>query len=356
MVQNDRSEEENYSDISVPAAIPRSTRLLNLVVALLNTRKFLSGEYIRRNITGYDQFTSKETFLRMFERDKDYLRSLGIPIEVGETFEDAHGMGYRINRSEYEIGELQLTRNEITAVATAATMWKSPAQIHHSQRALGKIRATGVDITQFEDTATLQYYSGILHQLGIYEEYLSTTLEAIEQKKKITFSYIKAGQNLPLQRIIEPWKIIVQNRQWYLIGFDCDRQDQRQFKFSRMHSSIVILNESIEHRTNAIMPAREIIIEEAVAARIWLAEGYGTALLTLWQEQGYIAQSTPGEFQGRPGNYWNIENLEEDINRGLILSLGENAVVISPVSLQQKIIHSLQKNLTIHGRASAISQ
>ena len=59
----------------------KSERLINLTIALLATKRFITKSEIFRTIEGYEgSLDSKE---RMFERDKDDLRSLGIEIEVG---------------------------------------------------------------------------------------------------------------------------------------------------------------------------------------------------------------------------------------------------------------------------------
>lgn len=55
---------------------------MNLVIALLSTRQFLTAERIRDSVAGYEESASDEAFSRMFERDKNELRDLGIPLEI----------------------------------------------------------------------------------------------------------------------------------------------------------------------------------------------------------------------------------------------------------------------------------
>lgn len=64
-------------------AISKVERLVNLVIALLSTRQFLTAEKIRASVAGYAECASDEAFSRMFERDKNELRDLGIPLETG---------------------------------------------------------------------------------------------------------------------------------------------------------------------------------------------------------------------------------------------------------------------------------
>ena len=77
----------------------KTERLLNLVICLLSTRQFLSKEQIRLAVPQYEECRTVEAFDRMFERDKDELRDLGVPLETGSNsawFEDE--VGYRIDR------------------------------------------------------------------------------------------------------------------------------------------------------------------------------------------------------------------------------------------------------------------
>jgi predicted DNA-binding transcriptional regulator YafY len=58
----------------------------------------------------------------MFERDKNELRDLGVPLETGRPSRSSTVEGYRINRDAYELPEIDLTREETAAVAVAAAM------------------------------------------------------------------------------------------------------------------------------------------------------------------------------------------------------------------------------------------
>ena len=60
----------------------KTERLINLTLALLATKRYLKKSEILSNVQGYEG--SQEAKERMFERDKDDLRSLGLEIEVGD--------------------------------------------------------------------------------------------------------------------------------------------------------------------------------------------------------------------------------------------------------------------------------
>jgi proteasome accessory factor B len=82
----------------------KTERLVNLTMALLGTKRFMTKAEIFRRVAGYSG--NPETKERMFERDKDDLRSLGIEIEVSTHdayFEDE--VGYRIRPEAFQIHE-----------------------------------------------------------------------------------------------------------------------------------------------------------------------------------------------------------------------------------------------------------
>ena len=91
----------------------RTERLLNLVLALLGSRVPVDRARIRDVVPGYAESASDEAFERMFERDKEELRSMGVPIE---TVVNASGEvdGYRIDQRAYQMPELRFTAAEIT--------------------------------------------------------------------------------------------------------------------------------------------------------------------------------------------------------------------------------------------------
>ena len=127
-------------------AISKVERLMNLVIALLSTHGYLTAERIRASVDGYADSPSDEAFSRMFERDKNELRDLGIPLETGRVSALDPTEGYRINRDAYALPDIELTPDEAAAVAVATRLWESPELITATQGALLKLRAAGVDV------------------------------------------------------------------------------------------------------------------------------------------------------------------------------------------------------------------
>jgi len=101
-------------------------RLINLTIALLATNRYLTKTEIFRTVEGYEG--NPETKERMFERDKDDLRSLGITIDVG-SFDPlfADEPGYRIKAESYQLDLGEITPTEISLLSLAADAWQDAA-------------------------------------------------------------------------------------------------------------------------------------------------------------------------------------------------------------------------------------
>src|SRR3954453_4101424 len=90
--------------------VQKSERLLNLLIMLLVQRHYVSKDRIRSIL--YPD-SSTDAFEKMFERDKEELRSLGVPIEVGNMdayFDDEPG--YRIRPDQLALPDVELTTDE----------------------------------------------------------------------------------------------------------------------------------------------------------------------------------------------------------------------------------------------------
>ena len=131
-------------------AAKRAERLVNLVIALLSTRQYVTAAPIRATVPGYepDDGTDRadEAFKRMFERDKAELREMGVPLETGRTSVFDTEDGYRIARADYELPEIRLTGEEAAAVGLALRLWESAQLAGAAQSALVKLKAAGVDV------------------------------------------------------------------------------------------------------------------------------------------------------------------------------------------------------------------
>ena len=202
---------------------PRKTeRILNLTICLLVSGRYLSKSRIREAVEGYHDLTDA-AFERTFERDKDELRTLGVPIEVGNydpLFDDEPG--YRILSAEFELPAIELDAEEASVVGVAARVWQHASMAESTMSAIAKLRAAGVE----PDTSQL---ASLEPSVQVTEAAFEPLWNAVLDRTRMTFTY-RDGR----VRTLEPWGLTASKGRWYVIGRDVDRDATRMFKLSRI--------------------------------------------------------------------------------------------------------------------------
>jgi len=321
-------------------ATSKVERLMNLVIALLSTRSYLTAEQIRASVIGYQGSSSDEAFSRMFERDKNELRDLGIPLETGRASAFEVIEGYRINQDAYALPPVELTADEAASVAIATQLWESQEMVTATQSALLKLRAAGVDVDQPD--AGVAITTAAMPGLRGSEEALGILLSAIDSGRAVQFAH-RPNRGAPfMDRTLEPWGVVTYRGRWYVVGHDRDRDAPRTFRVSR-----------IGHDVRAVGPERAVtrpdglnlrdIVHRAVAewpageqARVWVAQGRATAL----RHQAVAAE--PAVRNGRGGDELTLEIGMVDRLAREIAGYGADAVVLEPESLRDNVIARLR--------------
>jgi proteasome accessory factor B len=205
----------------------KSERLLNLVIMLLVSRTYVTKERIREVIEGYDK-TNDEAFEKMFERDKEELRALGIPIEVGHVdrfFEDE--LGYRIKRDAFELPDIDLTSEEAAVLGLAARVWQHAGLASATSSALVKLRAAGHDVDR-------EALDALQPRVVADEPAFNDMWEMTISRTPVRFGYRRAGATEVVERHLEPWGVVTSRERWYVVGHDRDRGEPRLFRLSRI--------------------------------------------------------------------------------------------------------------------------
>jgi proteasome accessory factor B len=206
----------------------KTERLMNLLIMLLVQKRYVTKERIR-DILYAD--SSDEAFEKMFERDKEELRSLGVPIAVGTTdplFED--DPGYRISPSEFALPDISLTADEASVVALATKVWEHARLAEATSEAVRKLSAAGAEL----DVAALDL---VQPRLGADEPSFDVFLEAALEHAPVVFDY-QRGSRAPETRHVQPWGVVRSSGRWYVVGFDTDRDDERVFRLSRVRGEV----------------------------------------------------------------------------------------------------------------------
>lgn len=316
---------------------------MNLVIALLSTRSFITADRIRETVYGYSGEASDEAFSRMFERDKNELRDLGIPLETGRASSSDPAEGYRINREAYALPAVELTPDEAAAVAVATQLWESPELITATQGALLKLRAAGIDVDAPDDVTITS--TAALPGLRGSEEVLGILLSAIDSGQAVQFPHRPSRSEPYVTRTVEPWGVVTDQGRWYLVGHDRDRDAMRTFRLSRIGADVRPVGPAGAVTKPPGLDLREIVARvvgdwpAAGQATVWVAQGRATAL----RRRGtVIGARTIG---GRAGDELAVDIGMFDRLAREVASYGPDAVALEPESLRKDVIARLEAHL-----------
>lgn len=331
-------------------ATSKVERLVNLVIALLSTRGYISAEKIRASVAGYSDSVSAEAFSRMFERDKNELRDLGIPLEVGRASAWDPTEGYRINREAYSLAPVDLTPDEAAAVAVATQLWESPELITATQGALLKLRAAGVDVDPDAPVA-IASPAGVPGLRGS-EEVLGILLAAIDSRQAVQFRHRPSRAEPYATRTVEPWGVVTEKGRWYLVGHDRDRDATRTFRLSRIGPDVtpigppgtVTAPKDVDLRKIVAQTVTDMSSPAVGQARVWVADGRATAL----RRAGRPVDAR--QFGGRGGEVIELDIRSADQLARDIAGYGADALVLEPQSLRDDVLARLRA----HAGADAV--
>ena len=212
-------------------AVDKAERLINLTMALLASRRFLSKNEIYAIVPGYSG--SSETKERMFERDKNDLRDLGLEIEVGNDdplFDDE--AGYRIDAQQYSFDLGELDGVDLALLSLGAANWQSSLLSKSGQSAIRKLES----ISASSDTELLHLPHYSPEVPGKHFEILWT---AITNGRIVSFTYSSQRDS---HRTIEPYGLTLDRGFWYLVGRDLGKEEIRLFKVVRIADDLEMDN------------------------------------------------------------------------------------------------------------------
>jgi proteasome accessory factor B len=313
----------------------KTERLLSLVVCLLSARRYLTAAQIREAVPGYP--ASFEAFKRMFERDKDELRELGIPLETGTNGTGDEEYGYRISRQAYELPEITLEPDEVAVLGLAARVWRRAELAGAAEGALLKLRAAGIDAEELTQP-------GIEPRVQTPEAAFGPLWEAVRDRRPVTFGYRAAGRSTAQRRSLEPWGVVNRRGRWYVVGQDTDRGAQRVFRLSRIDGPVTFTGPT---GTVVVPPGTDV----RAAVRDWDAETPvpRTCLLRIRSGAGYGLRRHAVSVEPDQVPGWDIAELtftDSGWWSEQLASFGPDVVVLEPSDLRDAVIGRLKGVLT----------
>jgi len=320
-----------------PSTAAKTERLLNLVIALLSTRMPLSKAKIRSAVPQYLSTASDEAFDRMFERDKDELRELGIPLAtalIDPLFDDEPG--YRIDKREYALPEIAFEPDEVAALALAGRAWSRASLAGSAAAALRKLRSAGVDI---DDSSLV----GIEPVVRTTEDAFEPIRKAVVARQAITFGYRKSDGDSS-RRTLQPWALTQWHGRWYVTGLDVDRGADRVFRLSRIDSPVLSTGRAGAFEAPADHEPR-VLVEQSQSSG-----GPGRAVLQVRVGAGNTLRRRAGHVEvGSDG--WSVVDLDyPDLDRlaDEVSGFGPDVVALEPAELRHAVVRRLTGALTRH--------
>jgi proteasome accessory factor B len=318
-------------------ATPPAERLLNLVIALMNATTPMSRREIQATVAGYDRNSDPKAAERMFERDKDTLRELGVPIVTVESATShAEETGYRIDKDQYTLGELELDPAEIGLLSLATQLWRDTALESDSQLGLTKLKSTAAST----DSSVL---IGFDPRVGTDSPALEPLLEAVTGRQRVQFDYRTGHTGEQTTREVEPWSVLARGSGWYVVAWDTTRQAQRTFKLNRIVGNVKRIGAPAAYDIpqdidfSALLAATET---ETQTAQLALRAGRGGALRLRGRESNHIV---PRGYDAITLTFHDLTELADEL-----AGQADAVLVCAPPELRTQVIARLRAAATLN--------
>jgi predicted DNA-binding transcriptional regulator YafY len=299
----------------------RLERLINLVAALLAAERPLSAEELRQRVPGYAD--DRMAFRRAFERDKETLRDLGVPVTV-ETIGGASPPveGYRVLKDAYYLPDPGLAEDELAALHLAARAVR--LDVANGVEALWKL---GGEVAESGPSPAVAALPGAAHLVPLFG--------AISTRRTVTFAYRGRARRL------DPHRLAFRNGHWYLSGRDRDAGEDRMFRLDRIDSAIEADEAGtagpVESMVTAPLSPWELGHGDPVAARLWI-----DADQAAWAE-GNVGPDAVVERREDGSIVLEARVTNREAFRSFVLGFLDHAELLGPAELREDLVAWLEQ-------------
>lgn len=323
---------------STRSRVPGEERVFSLVLALVATSNGLTRGELLSSVYGYaDRYvTGRESAAieRQFERDKEQLRQLGIPIETIDTPGspgDNRLTRYRISKERLQLpASLRFTEAELTVLRLGALAWSEGSLGAHSRWATMRLAS----LTSTPDLRLL----GIAPQISFPEPGAVVLQQAIDERRTVQFDYRLPQHESALRRHVAPLRLHRAHGRWHLIAWDFERDGDRVFLLSRITSEIAIENKHFEPSLfDRVDPSIERLLAIADAQRVRVIACRGSAA-----ESRLLARSETVGFSPTGDPIFEFGSLDLHELADELLSFGDDVTALWTEDLRELMVERLQ--------------
>jgi proteasome accessory factor B len=276
----------------VKPADAKLQRWIDLLAALLRARYGITLEELRHEVPAYGRDASDATIERMFERDKDELRALGIPIRVlDEDAEEGEVKRYTVRAREMylpylalvsaapaskvkippagyrDIPTLAFESDELSALLHAARLVRSAGEPMLARDAASAIEKLTHDLGLPLGAVIGDAHESIPTRDRRSAPAVAVLGQALLRNKHVEFTYHSMNRDATDARRVEPYGLFFLSGHWYLAGRDIALDEVRSFRVSRMAG--VEMNEKKPQSADYEIPTEFSLSAHARAKEPW---------------------------------------------------------------------------------------
>src|SRR5438270_2026729 len=214
-------------------------RQLSLISYLMAERRPVTANEIRSDVEGYSVM-NEDAFARRFYADRSELEALGIVLSIEKPVDgQVEQETYSLPPENFHLPAIEFTYQELAALHTALQLldgefaYAEPLRLALQQISWGRPSPLGAPE---QHTVAL----GITGSAGGHEtsQRLAKVETAIFRRKTIVFDYYTMERDEVGRRRVDPYQLLYQGGQFYLVGRSHERGAIRVFRLSRMRGKV----------------------------------------------------------------------------------------------------------------------
>jgi predicted DNA-binding transcriptional regulator YafY len=329
-------------------------RQLSLISYLMAERRPVTALEIRRDVEGYSAM-NEDAFARRFYADRAELESLGIQLTVDRPADAAAEQeSYSLRSESFHLPAIEFADEELAALQTALHLldgefaYAEPLRLALQQITWG--RPSPLRAPEQRSVAL-----GITASAGGHE--LSARLAKVEtaifRQKTVTFDYYTMERDEQGARRVDPYHLLFQGGEFYLLGYAHERKAVRVFRLSRIRGKVAYATKA-EHdfRRPADFDPRAYanraewqLGEQLGVAEILLSERIAWQIERHFGRYGEVRAAAEGEHGAREGEGDRVLETPYAVPRMVVswvLGLGEHARLLGPPELTEELARRLE--------------